>query len=449
MKNREALDAVRAAAQWFPSPSGGGVAGRSMEAFATLLDLIGDARLVMIGEATHGTDEFYSIRAALTKALIRSKQFNLVAAEADWPDAYRINRWVRHRSADADAPAALAAFVRFPRWMWRNTVVVDFVEWLRRYNAKRMASDRIGFYGLDLYSLHASIAAVLEYLRKVDPDAAARARHRYSCFEHFGLDPQSYGYAANFGLSRSCEDDVVAQLVELRHAAAEYARRDGLIAEEDYFFAEQNARLVRNAEMYYRAMFAGQVESWNLRDTHMMETLDALMAWTTRRSGYVRAVVWAHNSHLGDARATQMGTWGELNLGQLARERLGDRVFLIGFTTHTGTVTAAREWDQPAERRRVTPSMSGSYERLFHDVDIDRFVLATSVAREALAEARLERAIGVIYKPESERASHYFRATMADQFDAVIHIDTTSALTPLERWSRENSDLPETYPTGV
>jgi erythromycin esterase-like protein len=448
MKDRDAVDAVREAARWFPAPSDG-VAERPSEVLPALLDLIGDARLVLIGEATHGTDEFYSIRAELTKALIQSKQFNLVAAEADWPDAYRVNRWVRHMSEEPGAAAALGDFVRFPRWMWRNTVVVDFVEWLCRYNAKRMASDRIGFYGLDLYSLHTSIDAVLKYLREVDPEAAVRARQRYSCFEHFGSDPQRYGYAATLGLSRSCEDDVVAQLVELRNAAAEYARRDGYVAEDEYFFAEQNARLVHNAEMYYRAMFAGQVESWNLRDIHMMETLDALMAWTTRRSEYVRAVVWAHNSHLGDARATQMGAWGELNLGQLARERHGDRVFLIGFTTHTGTVTAAREWNEPAERRRVTPSMPGSYERLFHDTDFERFVLATSTTRDALAEARLERTVGVIYKPETERASHYFRARMADQFDAVIHIDTTSALTPLERWSRENSDLPETYPTGV
>jgi erythromycin esterase-like protein len=448
MKDRDALDAVREAAQWFPAPSIG-VDERPSDVLSALLDLIGDARLVLIGEATHGTDEFYSLRAELTKALIRSKQFNLVAAEADWPDAYRVNRWVRHVSEEPDAAAALGDFVRFPRWMWRNSVVVDFVQWLRRYNAKRMASDRIGFYGLDLYSLYTSSDAVLKYLRKVDPEAAARARHRYSCFEHFGTDPQRYGHATNLGLSRSCEDDVVAQLVELRNAAAEYASRDGYVAEDEYFVAEQNARLVRNAEMYYRAMFAGQVESWSLRDTHMMETLHELMAWKTRRSGYARAVVWAHNSHLGDVRATQMGARGELNLGQLARERHGDRVFLIGFTTHTGTVTAAREWDEPAESRRVTPSIPGSYERLFHDTDFERFVLATSTTRDALAEARLERAIGVIYTPETERASHYFRARMADQFDAVIHIDTTSALTPLERWSPENSDLPETYPTGV
>jgi erythromycin esterase-like protein len=439
MHDRDALDAVRHAALWFtPTPDG----------LAPLLDLIGDARLVLIGEATHGTDEFYRIRAELTKALVRGKQFNIVAAEADWPDAYRVDRWVRHSSEETDAAAALGDFTRFPRWMWRNTVVVDFVEWLHAYNAKRMATDRVGFYGLDLYCLHTSIDAVLKYLAKVDPDAARRAHRRYSCFEEFGTDPQSHGYAAILGLSRSCEDDIIVQLLDLRTARAEYAARNGRVAEDEDFFAEQNARLVRNAESYYRTMFAGHVESWNLRDTHMMETLDALLAWNTKRAGYARAVVWAHNSHLGDARATQMGDWGELNLGQLARARHGDRVSLVGLTTHSGTVTAAREWDQPVERRRVKPSVAHSYERLFHDTGFERFALATPAVRQALAEPRLERAVGVIYKPEKERTSHYFRARLVDQFDAVIHIDQTAAVTPLERWSRKNSDLPETYPTG-
>jgi erythromycin esterase-like protein len=441
MTDRDALDAVRHAAFWF-APGGDGL--------GPLLDLIGDARLVLIGEATHGTDEFYRMRANLTSALIRSKQFNVVAVEADWPDAYRVNRWVRHASEEAGPAAALDDFIRFPRWMWRNTVVVDFLEWLRGYNSHRMTSDRVGFYGLDLYSLHSSIEAVLKYLGKVDPEAAARARRRYGCFEDFGTDSsQSYGYAATLGLSRSCEDDVVAQLMEMKKAAVEYASRDGRVAEDEYFYAEQNARLVRDAERYYRTMFAGHVESWNLRDTHMMETLDSLLAWTTQRTGYARAVVWAHNSHLGDARATQMVEWGELNLGQLARERHGDGVFLVGFTTHTGTVTVAREWDEPAERRRVRPSIHGSYEHLFHETGFERFILATAECRESLGASRLERAIGVVYKPETERASHYFRARMASQFDAVIHVDTTAALMPLERCSRENTDLPETYPTGV
>lgn len=437
-----AVDAVRDTALWFEPGA---------EGIAPLLDAVGDARLVLIGEATHGTDEFYRIRADLTAALIHEKRFNIVAVEADWPDAYRANRWVRLSSEDPDAVSALGDFTRFPRWMWRNEVVVKFLQWLRAHNANRPYGERAGFYGLDLYSLHTSMDAVLRYLGRVDPDAARRARDRYACFEEFGTDPQSYGYAATLGLSGSCEDEVVAQLVDLRKRAIEYASRDGYVAEDEYFFAEQNARLVRNAEQYYRSMFGGRVESWNIRDTHMMETLEALLQWTRKRSGDARAVVWAHNSHLGDARATQMGLWGELNLGQLVRQKYGNDACLIGFTTHMGTVTAASDWDAPADRRQVRPSIAGSYERLFHDTGIKRFFirLAEEPARAALTTPRLERAIGVVYKPETERASHYFSAQIAQQFDIVIHINITTALTPLERWALEEADLPETYPTGV
>jgi erythromycin esterase-like protein len=436
------LDVIRHFATWFePSPEG----------FGSLLESIGDARLVLIGEASHGTHEFYKTRAELTKTLIAHKGFNFVAVEADWPDAVRVNRWVRHASEDPNAETALDNFTRFPRWMWRNREVVEFLTWLRFHNAGLRADSRVGFYGLDLYSLHASIEAVLTYLRKVDPAAAERARDRYSCFEHFGEDSQAYGYAATVGLSRSCEDDVVAELVELRRRAADYATRDGRVAADDYFVAEQNARLVRNAEEYYRSMFGGRAESWNLRDTHMMETLEALLRHVGQGSGTARAVVWAHNSHLGDARATQMGEMGELNLGQLVREAYGDRSRLIGFTTHTGTVTAASNWDEPAQRKVVRPSLAGSYERLFHDVDLPRFSLRFDDRdiRDALTAPRLERAIGVVYRPESERVSHYFRARLPKQFDAVLHIDETHALEPLEKWSRDEADLPETYPTGV
>jgi erythromycin esterase-like protein len=437
-----AVDTVRDAAVWFePSPDG----------FGRLLESIRDARLVLIGEATHGTHEFYRTRAELTKALILRRGFNVVAAEADWPDAYRVNRWVQHASADPDAEAALGDFRRFPRWMWRNRDVVEFLDWLHAHNASRPAHLRTGFYGLDLYSLHASIDAVLEYLHKVDPAAAARARYRYGCFEHFGEDAQSYGYAASIGLSKSCEDDVVAQLVDLRRRAAEYASRDGRIAADEYFFAEQNARLVRNAEEYYRAMFGGRVESWNLRDTHMMDTLDALLEHVRKTSGEARAVIWAHNSHIGDARATQMGEMGELNLGQLVRQSHGDASRLIGLTTHTGTVTAASNWDEPAARKRVRPSLPGSYERLLHDAGVSRLLLLLGEreTRAALEPARLERAIGVIYRPDTERISHYFRARLPDQFDAVLHIDETRALEPLERWSIDEVDLPETYPHAL
>ena len=278
-------------------------------------------------------------------------------------------------SDERDAIEALGDFTRFPRWMWRNDVVAEFVTWLHEHNRERSPRQHVGFYGMDLYSLHTSMEAVLAYLTKIDPDGASRARERYACFEHFAEDSQAYGYAATVGLSRSCEDDVVAQLLDLRKRAAEYASRDGRVAEDDFFFAEQNARLVRNAEQYYRAMFGGRVQSWNLRDTHMMETLDALIGWTNRQAGDARAVVWAHNSHLGDARATQMGEWGELNVGQLVRQKYGNQACLIGFSTHTGTVTAARDWDAQVERRRVRPSLPGSYERLFHEVGLERFFL--------------------------------------------------------------------------
>lgn len=442
MKADPAVETVRRDALWFEPTADG---------MGPLLDAIGDAQLVLIGEATHGTHEFYRTRAELTKALMSTRGFNLVAVEADWPDAYRVNRWVRHAASEPDASAALGGFTRFPRWMWRNRDVVEFIEWLRAHNASQPAASRVGFYGLDLYSLHGSIEAVLTYLQKVDPAGAERARHRYGCFEDFGEDTQAYGYAATIGLSRSCEDDVVAQLLELRRRAADYAGRDGRIAADEYFFAEQNARLVRNAEQYYRSMFGERVESWNLRDTHMMETLDALRAHVQQTSGSARAVVWAHNSHLGDARATYMGDIGELNLGQLVRQTHGAQAFLVGFTTHTGTVTAASNWDEPAQRKRVRPSMAGSYERLFHEVGLDRFLLLLreGSAREALREERLERAIGVIYRPESERLSHYFRARLPEQFDAVLHIDRTAALEPLERWAHDEVDAPETYPTGI
>ena len=415
-----------------------------------LLEAIDRAPLVLIGEASHGTREFYEHRAALTRRLILEKRFNAVAVEADWPDAYRVNLYVRGRGDDRDADSALAGFRRFPTWMWRNTVMVEFVEWLRSHNAALPEIEKVGFYGLDLYSLHRSIDAVLTYLDTIDPRAAERARARYTCFEVFGSDPQAYGYAASYGLRPSCEREVIAQLVDLQRQAAAYAKRDGHIAADEYFSAEQNARVVSDAESYYRVMFGGCRQSWNLRDRHMMSTLEATFEHVSRTSGEARAVVWAHNSHLGDARATQMGAQGELNLGQLVRETFGRDALSIGFTTHTGSVTAASNWDEPAQLMAVRPSLVGSYERLFHDAGLEAFLLdLRGPVASALAQPRLERAIGVVYRPETERASHYFMASMARQFDLVIHYDETRALEPLELWSRREMDLPETFPTGV
>ena len=418
-----------------------------------LLDFIGNARFVLLGEASHGTHEFYRERARITKRLICEKGFTAIAAEADWPDAYRVNRYVQGENADADAAEALSGFRRFPAWMWRNADVLDFVGWLRAHNDSLDPARRVGFYGLDLYSLHASIEAVLAYLDKVDPDGARRARYRYGCFEHFGEDPQAYGYAAGFGLSHSCESEVVAQLIDLRQCAIEYARMDGWAAAERFFNAQQNARAVKDAEQYYRAMFRERVSSWNLRDQHMTETLDVLAGHLDLPHHPAKVVVWAHNSHLGDARATQMGRAGEWNVGQLVRQKYGQDCRLIGFSTYSGTVTAASGWDGPAERKRVRPARPDSYEGLFHNVGIPAFALTlepgTHVAG-GLRETRLERAIGVVYLPESELASHYFQAQLSDQFDAIIHFDQTRAVEPLELIGEQGSGEPaETFPSGV
>jgi len=419
-----------------------------------LLEFIGDAHFVLLGEASHGTHEFYRHRAQITKRLIQEKGFTVVAVEADWPDAYRVNRYVREQSGDADAAEALAGFRRFPAWMWRNVDVLDFIGWLRAYNDSLSAGTRkAGFYGLDLYSLHASIEEVLNYLDKVDPEGAQRARRRYACFENFGEDPQEYGYAAGLGLSHTCEAEVINQLIDLQKRAAEYARRDGRIAADDFFYAEQNARLVKNAEQYYRTMFRGRISSWNLRDAHMAETLDSLVEHFALQGRRPKVVLWAHNSHLGDARATEVGRLGEWNVGQLVRERHGRKAVLIGFTTYTGTVTAASNWGGSAERKRVRPAMPGSYEALFHDAGIPAFLLTlprgTPVSK-GLSETMWERAIGVIYLPESELASHYFHARLSDQFDAVIHVDRTRAVEPLEPTSEWGIGEPaETFPSGV
>jgi erythromycin esterase-like protein/predicted phosphoribosyltransferase len=422
-----------------------------------LFDFVGDARLVLIGGATHGTSEFYAARAYMTRRLIEERGFCAVAAEADWPDAYRINRFVRGEGTDTTAEEALRGFERFPPWMWRNTDVLDFLNWQRRHNDRLGGGQRYktGFYGLDLYSLYRSVHEVISYLDRVDPAAAARAHERYACFDQFrGDDAQVYGFAAAFGAGEECEHAVVEQLVDLQRHAAEYARRDGLIAEDEFFHAEQNARTVQAAEEYYRTLFSGRVSSWNLRDRHMTGTLEALTGHLTQQRGSpAKIVVWAHNSHIGDARATESAAGGELNVGQLIRERHPGDCRLVGFTTYTGTVTAADGWEGPAEREWVRPALPDSVEELMHEVGQKEFMLRFDTAprsADALRSARLQRAIGVVYRPETERQSHYFRARAADQFDAVIHIDETKATEPLERTARwDAGEVPETYPFAV
>lgn len=422
------------------------------KSFDFLLSMIGDSRLVLLGEASHGTHEFYKMRADITMRLIRERGFNAVAVEADWPEAYRVNRYVRGASSDSSAFEALSSFKHFPAWMWRNTVVFEFIMRLYEHNHNLpKGMPRAGFYGLDLYSLHASIEAVLNYLEQVDPAAAKRARSRYSCFEHFGQDPQSYGYAATMDIDKSCEDEAVRQLIDLQNSLPGYVQRDGRLPEDEHFFAEQNARLVRDAEAYYRSMFQEETSSWNLRDRHMASVLEALTEYLDRPGFPAKIVVWAHNSHLGDARATDMSKRGELNLGQLARERFGSQVYTVGFSTYDGSVTAASDWGGPAEVKRVRPGLPGSYEELFHESGIPSFLLdLRGKVRTSLSDRRLERAIGVIYRPQSERISHYFYTQLPQQFDAVIHIDRTCAVEPLERTAEwEVGEQPETFPTGV
>jgi erythromycin esterase-like protein len=429
---------------------------RAADHDGALIDLLASARFALLGEASHGSDDFYRERAAITCRLIVERGLDAVAVEADWPDAYRVNRYVRGLGDDANGTEALSDFKRFPAWMWRNSVVLEFIDWLREHNAGRPPEARVGFYGLDLYSLFTSIEAVLSYLDRTDPEAARRARHRYACFERFAGDSQAYGYAARFELDASCEQAVVAQLRELLAHGGAVSRGLGDGDEDAAFHAAQNARLVKNAEEYYRSMFSSRVSSWNLRDRHMAETLAELDGHLSRRRDRpARIAVWAHNSHLGDARATEMGEGGELNLGQLVRERHGAAAALVGFSTYQGTVTAASDWDMPAETKQVQPGLEGSYEALFHRIDSARFRLilrGNATLGEVLAAPRLQRAIGVIYRPETERQSHYFHARLPRQFDALIHLDATRALVPLDLPGDGVGaaiEPPETYPSGV
>jgi protein-L-isoaspartate(D-aspartate) O-methyltransferase len=416
-------------------------------ALDALLQRIGDARLVLIGEASHGTSEFYRMRARITQSLIERKGFSFVAVEADWPDAAEIDAYVRR---DAGVRTGRKPFTRFPRWMWANTDVMDFVHWMRRWNdaAADSPDTRVGFHGLDLYSMGASIESVLRYLEDVDPDAAAVARERYGCLAPWQNDPVLYGRAVLSGAFDKCEEDVVAMLDDLLRKRLEYARRDG----SRFADAVQNARLVANAEKYYRAMYRGAVASWNLRDRHMFDTLRMLL----RLYGDgARGVVWAHNSHLGDASATDMARRGEHNVGQLVRQAFGDVAHLIGFGTHTGTVAAAHDWDAPMQVMQVRPSHPRSYEHACQESGVPRFILdlrrpADDPLIDTLLEQRLERAIGVIYRPETELQSHYFNAILPRQFDEWIWFSESSAVTPIGEAHRSQLEgMPETFPFGL
>jgi protein-L-isoaspartate(D-aspartate) O-methyltransferase len=409
-----------------------------------LLERIGEARVVLLGEATHGSSEFYRMRARITRELIVHRRFRAVAVEADWPDAARIDRYVRHVPAASSRPEP--AFSRFPTWMWRNQEVHEFVEWLRRHNGEVAdPSYHVSFHGLDLYSLYTSAAAVIGYLEQVDAAAATVARRRYGCLMPWERDPANYGRAALTGRYRTCEGDVVAALQDLLARRLEYSRRDG----ERFLDAAQNARLVADAERYYRMLYYGSAASWNLRDQHMFDTLQSLLAF---HGPETKIVVWEHNSHIGDAAATEMAARGEHNVGHLCRAAYGEGAHLIGFGTDHGTVAAASDWDAPVEIMDVRPAHAESYERLCHDAAVPAFLLplrypAREAVREELLPPRLERAIGVIYRPESELASHYFQASLPRQFDEYVWFDCTAAVTALGRV--QTTGMPDTYPFGL
>jgi putative phosphoribosyl transferase len=412
-------------------------------AFAAAFDRFGKSRVVLLGEASHGTSEFYRARAAITRRLIEHHGFTIVAVEADWPDAAAIDRYVRQRPRQ---PMSSTPFTRFPSWMWRNKDVDNFIGFLRSHNAARPLGERVGFYGLDLYNMTASISAVLAYLDRVDPDAAKIARTRYACLSPWSLEPAAYGRASLTEGHALCELPVTRILIDLLQKELRYAEQDG----ERFFDATQNARLVASAERYYRSIYYGARESWNLRDRHMFETLQHILA---RAEPGAKAIVWAHNSHIGDARFTEMGMErGELNIGQLCRESYGRDAALIGFGTHAGTVSAASEWDGPMEVKAVRPSRPDSYEALCHETGLERFLIDLRAGqhddlRRELANPRLERYIGVIYRPDTERWSHYSRATLAEQYDAFVWFDKTHAVTPLPAQVRAGED--ETYPFGL
>ena len=407
-----------------------------------LLERVGDARLVLLGEATHGTSEFYRMRERISRELIVKKGFRFIAIEGDWPDAARVDHYVRHLEYP---PSEWTAFARFPTWMWRNNEVRDFVNWLREHNAGAKHEARVAFHGLDLYSLYVSIRSVLNYLDQVDPEAAKVARQRYGCLTPWQGDPATYGHAALTGSYRTCEPHVVRALKELLEKRVAYTEHDG----ERFFDAVQNARLVTNAERYYRIMYYGSRASWNLRDEHMFTTLKNLLAFYGTGS---KAIVWAHNSHVGNSAATEMALRGEHNIGHLCRQEFGGSAYLVGFGTNSGTVAAASDWDGPMEIKKVQPALPKSYERLCHASGHPRFMLglrnrAELTSAQGLGKPQLERAIGVVYRPETERASHYFQAILPRQFDEYVWFDDTRAVTPFD--TAELAGLPDTYPFGL
>jgi erythromycin esterase-like protein len=418
-----------------------------------LLERIGDKNFVLLGEASHGTHEFYKARAEISQRLIKEKGFNTVCLEADWPAAYAVNCAIKADDVHPIVEAFGGFKARFPECMWRNTDFVTFAGWLREWNQEHLHDDqrKVGLYGLDMYSLRESMTAVLKYLRDKFPEAAERCVKRYACFDGFE-DSQNYGFAVSLGAHVSCKNAVVQQLVDMNRLIAQ---RTKVLPDEADFAARMNARVVRSAEEYYREMFSeGRDVTWNLRDTHMVDTVGEIVKFFNAKHPIqpTKCIIWEHNSHLGDARWTSSARRGEVNVGQLMRERFPGQVYSVGFSTHTGTVAAASEWDGAVRHKHIRPSLPGSVENLFHSTGMPRFVLPLdegTPSERLLRAPRIERAIGVIYRPETERQSHYFEAVVSRQFNAMVHYDVTRAVEPLDMSPIKERDAPETYPFGV
>lgn len=424
---------------------------RSPDDLEPLIQRIGSAHYVLLGEASHGTHEFYTWRAEISKRLIREHGFNFIAVEGDWPDCYQLNCYIKGTTQYKSAFEVLHAFDRWPTWMWANREIAHLAEWLHDWNADLPEERKVGFFGLDVYSLWDSMRSVTQYLERTDPVLAQQARHAYGCFDRFGEDVQDYARATRW-IPTSCEQEVISTLLDLRQRAAQLQTLDGVPARQAYFNAEQNALVAKNAEHYYRIMVRGGPDSWNLRDEHMMLTLDRLMVFHRESGVESKAIVWAHNTHIGDARATDMARAGMLNIGQLAREEHGDEdTVLVGFGTHRGSVIAGQEWDAPMQRVEVPEARAESWEDLFHRAgEQDQLhLLSADDLPGSWSNTRGHRAIGVVYDPRFEAFGNYVPTRLPDRYDAFLYVDRTRALQALHLPVHEEHEVPETYPTGV
>lgn len=404
-----------------------------------LIEEIGDARVVMLGEASHGTSEYYTWRTAISRRLIEDKGFSFIAVEGDWPECYAVNRFVKgYQNSGRKIADVLEVYRRWPTWMWANWEVAALIEWIRDFNHLRTVREKIGFFGLDVYSLWESLEQVLKYMEQRNGKAAEAARNAVRCFEPFHRDPQTYAHATAF-VPTDCEDEVVQMLEQV-------SRRPVYPDDPEHEFnTTQNALVAVNAEKYYRAMIRGGANSWNVRDTHMMETLDRLLEF---HGPDAKAIIWEHNTHIGDARYTDMANDGMFNIGQLARERYGrGAVKLVGFGTYQGSVIAGKSWGAPMQKMDVPPAQEGSWEHMLHEMSTeDKIILSRDLKEVPELKRHIpHRAIGVVYDPKFEQLGNYVPTIIPERYDAFLYFDETEGVHPLHMKIRGAKE-PELYP---